>query len=578
VGIVDEDIERIRVAVPIVDVVQQYVGLRRVGVRWVGLCPFHAEKTASFGVNESLGIYKCFGCQAGGDVISFVREIEHLDFVGAVELLATRAGIQLRYTSGGEGRDRQRRHVLLDAMAKAVDWYHQRLLDGPDARAARDYLRSRGISGELARQFKIGWAPDDWDALLQDLKLPADVVRDSGLAFVNRRDRLQDSFRARVMFPIFNEAGEPVAFGGRVLPGSDDPAKYKNSPETRVYAKSKTLYGLNWAKADIVAADQVVVCEGYTDVIGFHQAGVPRAVATCGTALTEEHVRLLKRFATRMVLAFDADEAGQGAAARFYAWEKKYDIEVSVVRLPPGQDPGQLAQSDPAALRAAVDGALPFLGFRLERELRAGSVTTPERRARLAERAMAVVAEHPDVNVRKIYAGRVATHCGLPVADLVSLAERRATTVPVPVVVPRAAPKESAEAVALALLVHRWDDIAPWLVEALFADDQHLAAFRALADAHGDARKAMELADPATRELLERLAVTDVDEDPDRHARHLIGVASRRRLEGLRSDFSQAREHARGKVLIEQLDDPEAGPAAAEQLLTWLDRRTEEHA
>jgi DNA primase len=578
VGIVDEDIERVRAAVPLVDVVQQYVGLRRVGVRWVGLCPFHAEKTPSFGVNEALGIYKCFGCNAGGDVISFVREIEHLDFVGAVELLANRAGIQLRYTNCGEGRDRRRRQVLLEAMGQAVDWYHDRLLSRPDARAARDYLRSRGISGEVARRFKVGWAPDDWDALVRTLALPADVARDTGLAFVNRRDRLQDSFRARVMFPIFNEAGEPVAFGGRVLPGSDDPAKYKNSPETRIYAKSKTLYGLNWAKSDVVTADQVVVCEGYTDVIGFHHAGVARAVATCGTALTEEHVRLLRRFARRMVLAFDADEAGQGAAARFYEWEEKYDIELSVVRMPPGQDPGSLAQTDPAALARAVDDAVPFLGFRLDRVLRAGAVNTPERRARLAERAMAVVAEHPDVNVRKIYAGQVASHCSLPVADLVTLAERRSTRVEVVAAPVRSGPRESAEAVALALLVHRWDDIAPWLVESLFADELHLAAFRALADAHGDARKAIELADPATRELLERLAVTDVDEDPDRHARHVIAVAARRRLDSMRTDFGQAREYARGKVLVERLDDPEAGPAAAEQLLTWLDQGTEERA
>ncbi|HKA05592.1 MAG TPA: CHC2 zinc finger domain-containing protein, partial [Acidimicrobiales bacterium] len=174
-GIVDEDIERVRAAVPLVDVVQQYVSLRRVGVRWVGLCPFHAEKTASFGVNEALGIYKCFGCNAGGDVISFIREIEHLDFVGAVELLAGRAGIQLRYTSRGEGRDRQRRHALVDAMARAVDWYHARLLEAPDARAARDYLRSRGITGDIARRFKLGWAPDEWDALVNALALPGDV-------------------------------------------------------------------------------------------------------------------------------------------------------------------------------------------------------------------------------------------------------------------------------------------------------------------------------------------------------------------------------------------------------------------
>ncbi len=232
-GIVDEDIERVRAAVPLVEVVQQYVPLRRVGTRWVGLCPFHAEKSPSFGVNESLGIFKCFGCNAGGDVISFVRELEHLDFVGAVELLANRAGIQLRYTSGGEGRDRQRRTVLVEAMAKAADWYHRRLLESPDARPARDYLRSRGIGGDVARRYQLGWAPDDWDGLVRGLGLPDDVARDTGLAFVNRRQRLQDSFRARVMFPIFNEAGDPVAFGGRVLPRSEDPAKYKNSPETR---------------------------------------------------------------------------------------------------------------------------------------------------------------------------------------------------------------------------------------------------------------------------------------------------------------------------------------------------------
>ena len=164
-----------------------------------------------------------------------------------------------------------------------------------------------------------------------------------------------------MLFPIFNDSGEAVAIGGRVLPGSTDPAKYKNSPETPIYAKSKTLYGLNWAKADVVARGQAVVCEGYTDVIGFHQAGVTTAVATCGTAFTEDHVRLLKRYASRVVLAFDADAAGQGAAERFYEWERKHDMQVAVARLPGGMDPGELAQRDPAALAAAVEEAVPFL-------------------------------------------------------------------------------------------------------------------------------------------------------------------------------------------------------------------------
>ena len=249
----------------------------------------------------------------------------------------------------------------------------------------------------------------------------------TGLAFTNKSGRLQDSFRGRVMFPIFTENGDPVAFGGRILPGSTDPAKYKNSAETYIYAKSKTLYGLHWAKGDIVAADQVIVCEGYTDVIGFHRAGVKRAVATCGTALTEEHVRMLKRFASRVVLAFDADAAGQGAAEKFYEWEQKYQVQVSVAAFPKGQDPGELSLSEPCGAgrggrrRVAVPRVPTAAG-----DDAAGRSNSPEDRARLAEQAMAVVNEHPDANVRKLYAGQVASHTGLPINDLVAHRRRGA--------------------------------------------------------------------------------------------------------------------------------------------------------
>ncbi len=579
-AIADEDIERLRSTVSIVDTVQQYVALKRVGRNWVGLCPFHAEKSGSFNVREETGRYKCFGCQAAGDVFTFVQEIEHLDFPSAVEHLANKAGVQLNYTSSGQSKERARRKKLTEAMSGAVDWYHQRLLDHPDARQARDYLRSRGLHGEIARTFKLGWAPDDWDAFASASTSPSDVLQDVGLAFRNRRNRMQDSFRARVMFPIFSESGEALAFGGRILPGSEDPAKYKNSAETPIYTKSKTLYGLNWAKSDIVQANQVIVCEGYTDVIGFHQAGVPRAVATCGTALTEEHVRLLKRYASRVVLAFDADAAGQGAAERFYEWEEKHQVEVLVARLPAGRDPGDLARSDPDALKKAVDDSVPFLRFRLDRTIAARPMDSPEHRARLADEAMAVVNEHPNENVRRLYAGELAALIGLPVADFTRAAVSRArprVQAPARRVGP---PVQNTEFTALVLLAQDWDEIAPWLLESLFSDDANRMAFLALADAEGDLGKAIDAASPDAREVLERAAVADLDLDADTEARTLIRAAATRELKQRSGpiDTSTIEEDRQVRLALEALTelDRDRAMEAAESLLTWLDRRAEE--
>jgi DNA primase len=582
-AIVDDDIERLRSTVSIVDTVQGYVALKRVGRNWVGLCPFHAEKSASFNVREETGRYKCFGCQAAGDVFTFVQEIEHLDFPAAVEQLAAKAGIQLNYTNAGQSKERARRKRLVDAMADAVEWYHQRLLTAPDGRSARDYLRRRGLAGDVARQFKLGWAPDDWDAMSRDLGHPADVLQDVGLSFRNRRSMMQDSFRARVMFPIFSESGEALAFGGRILPGSDDPAKYKNSSETAIYTKSKTLYGLNWAKADIAKHDQVVVCEGYTDVIGFHRAGVARAVATCGTALTEEHVRLLKRYAGRVVLAFDADAAGQGAAERFYEWEQKHAVEVAVAKLPAGKDPGDLAQSQPETLPSAVERSVPFLGFRLQRTLDSRPVDSPEHRARLAEEAMAVVNEHPNANVRKLYAGEVATRVGLPVGDLVRIAESGARRPAVQVQARRArGPMENAEFAALVLLVQDWDTIAPWLVEALFDDDANRMAFLALADAQGDLGAALDAAPPDSREVLERAAVADLRIDALIEAKTLIAAAVRRELRDRTAftDPAAIEEDRQARLDVQALNeaDDELALLAAESLLGWLNRRTGDRA
>ena len=579
VAISDDDIDRVRATVSIVDVVGQHVQLRRTGRNWVGLCPFHGEKTPSFNVREETGRYKCFGCDASGDVFTFVQQIEHVDFIGSVEFLAAKAGIQLNYTSTGQSKDRARRKRLIEGMETAVEWYHQRLLTAPDARPARDYLRSRGIDGEIARQFRIGWAPDEWDALASQAGVEEKVLDDVGLAFRNRRNRMQDALRGRVVFPIMNDGGDPVAVGGRILPGSADPAKYKNSPETPIYTKSRVLYGLNWAKGEIVRQNLAVVCEGYTDVIGFHRSGVPTAVATCGTAFTEEHVKLLKRYTTRVVLAFDADAAGQGAAERFYEWERKYDIEVSVAKLLGGKDPGDLAQSDPESLPLAIEQASPFLAFRIDRVLATMPSDTPEHRTRAAESAMAVVNEHPNVNVRKLYAGEVATRLDLPVHDLVLVAEKggRAPELTVPAARRRNAPRDNAEFAVLAVLVQDWDAVAPWLAGPLFSDTANRQAFDALVESDGDLEIALDRLDGQARDVVERAAIVDVVVDAPMEARVLIAAAVRRELRRVipGADSERIASDAQARRLVEDLQDPHRAEDAAEWLLGWLIEREE---
>ncbi|HET7523085.1 MAG TPA: DNA primase, partial [Acidimicrobiales bacterium] len=391
-GIVDEDIARVRASTDFVALVGEHLALRRVGTRWIGLCPFHAENSPSFSVNSELGLYYCFGCGAKGDVITFVREVEHLDFVEAVEKLAGRAGITLRYDEqGGRSGDQQRRTRIYDTLDRAIEWYHQRLLSGPDSGSARHYLRQeRGYDGDLVRRFRIGWAPDGWDTLVKSLGVPPKDLVDAGLATVDASGRYTDFFRGRILFPIFEPGGKPIGAGGRMLPGGRPP-KYKNTSGTAVYDKSRVLYGLNWAKKDVVDKGRVVVCEGYTDVIGLHEAGVGEAVATCGTALADGHIRLLTNFARKIVLAYDADVAGQAAAERFYEWEDRFQVDIRVAAIPAGGDPADLARSDPAALLKAVDDARPFLGFRIDRLLARSDLSAPEPRARAAVEAMALI-------------------------------------------------------------------------------------------------------------------------------------------------------------------------------------------
>lgn len=586
-AIVDDDVATVRNRTDMVAVASQFMQVKRVGRRWMALCPFHGEKTPSFSVNADEKLFYCFGCQAKGDVIDLVRELQHLDFVGAVEWLAGQCGVTLRYTEKGQGESRKRKTILSEALVAAVDWYHQRLLTGPDAGAARAYLRHRGFDGDTVRRYRLGWAPDDWDPLARHLRLDDKVLADTGLGFLNRRRRQQDFFRGRVLFPIFDPQDNPIGFGGRILPGIDGP-KYLNTGQTLLYDKTKVLYGLNWAKEPVVKADEVIICEGYTDVIGFADAGVPRAVATCGTSLTEEHVRILKRFARRVVLAFDPDAAGKAAAERVYAWERTHELEVAVADLPVGQDPGDLARSDPERLRAAVAEPAPFLGFRVARALSEGRTATPEGRARTAASAIEVIREHPDEFVRDQYVMQVADRCQIDV-DRLRASLRTGARPRLASEAPRRRPTvDNPETVALRLAVdaeHR-AAMLPLLHEVLFTDDLHAVAFRALRDAGGDLHAAIEAADPVAADLLQRLAAEDETGDPADVRRLLLRLEGWREVERLRVDLRAAGDPEAVHPLIQWLlvrleavsPDARSERGAEDQLLTWLAERAEERS
>jgi DNA primase len=579
VGILAEDVARVRAATDFVAVASERMTLKRVGRQWTGLCPFHAEKSPSFSLNAENGLFFCFGCQMSGDVITFVRETEHLDFVGAVEKLAAKANIQLRYDDANAGAERQKREALYTAMEKAVEWYHDRLRQGEDGGKARNYLmRDRGYDKDVIIQFKIGWAPDDWDQLARHLKLSDKELVDTGLGFVNRRGKQQDAFRARVMFPIYDTSGRPVAFGGRVLPGSDDPAKYKNSSETPIYSKRRVLYGLNWAKEDAVKSGEVVVCEGYTDVIGFFLAGAPRAVATCGTAVTEEHLRVLRTFAPRIVLAYDADAAGQAAAERFYTWERDLDLSLHVLALPKGSDPGDMARRDAPALKTALEGSRSFLDFRVRRALEAGNLRTPEGRAKTAEAALVMVAEHPNPLVREQYIGEISGAVDISVEQLTRSISQRGAKVSVAPVTPRAQSSRigGPETEALKVAIHDPQHVAGKLHEVLFKDPAHHDAFLALA-AGVPLTEAIEAAPPDAADLLRRLAVEESDADPGDVLAGLVRVAADAAAARLNKEVAEGGDYAELSPTIgwlkqtrEQLQDEDLRSEATVALVAWL--------
>jgi DNA primase len=412
-----EDIAAVRERSPIADVVGEYLQLRPAGGGSLkGLCPFHDERSPSFNVTPGKELYHCFSCGEGGDVITFIRKIEHLDFTEAVERLAARAGIELRYEQGGyvPGQEHSQRRRLIEAHSAAQDFYIERAVastSGP----ARAFLAERGFTMDEATRFSVGYSPNAWDELVRHLRARGfneDEMLKSGLARRTSRGGLIDMFRGRLMWPIRDLTGETVAFGARKLNADDDGPKYLNTPETAIFKKSHVLYGADLAKREIAKRRQAVIVEGYTDVMACHLSGVVTAVATCGTSFGEDHVKILRRLIMdtdgstgEVIFTFDGDAAGQKAALRAFALEERFVTQTYVAVQPDGLDPCDLrVKHGDAAVRDLVARRVPLFEFAIRSVLGKHDLNTREGQFAAIDEAAPIIVRIKDRSKWKQYA------------------------------------------------------------------------------------------------------------------------------------------------------------------------------
>jgi DNA primase len=420
-----EDIAAVRERSPIADVVGEYLQLRPAGGGSLkGLCPFHDEKTPSFNVTPGKELYYCFSCTAGGDVIKFVQEIEHLSFAEAIERLAARAGVELRYEQGGyvPGQETSQRRRLIDAHRAAVDFYSERIR-GDSASAARDFLAERGFELSDAERFGVGYSPAAWDELTRHLRgrgFTDEELLKAGLARQGRRG-LIDMFRGRLMWPVRDLTGETIAFGARKLDPDDDGPKYLNTPETALFKKGHVLYGADLAKREIAHRRQAVIVEGYTDVMACHLSGVPTAVATCGTSFGEDHVKVLRRLIMdtngsdgEVIFTFDGDAAGQRAALRAFSLEEKFVTQTFVAVQPDGLDPCDLRlKHGEGAVRDLIARRVPLFEFAIKSALAKHDLDTTEGQLAALDEAAPIVARIKDPGRRARYAVNLDRWLGL---------------------------------------------------------------------------------------------------------------------------------------------------------------------
>ena len=434
-NIPSQTIEQIAAANDIVEVIGTYFPLKRAGTNFKALCPFHQEKTPSFTVSPQRQTFHCFGCGVGGPVFRFVMDYEHVDFPAAVRKLGARVGIPIVEERGGVDEDRQHeaRRVALQLHAEAAEWFHENLLKKDFGKPAREYLKQRGIDRPVAKNWQIGYAPDEWDAFLkwaQQRGYQRGQLLQSGLVKVRDEERpesdVYDRFRGRVMFPICNDVGEVIAFSGRLLGKDDQGAKYINSPETPLFRKGSVLFGLHKSKRALIDANSAIVCEGQLDLITLFEAGIANVVAPQGTAFTEAQARVLKRFVSEVILCFDADAAGKKAAERSLDALLQNDLIVRVLELPAGEDPDSLVRRNGKEdFETRVTAARDFFDYWIDREAAATNLESLGAKMELARRLAETVSHVHDPLMRGQVSNKVSARLGVAVSDFENLLSKQ---------------------------------------------------------------------------------------------------------------------------------------------------------
>ncbi len=423
-----EIVDRVRQVANIIDIASQYTTLRKRGRRHVGLCPFHSEKDPSFTVDDERQLFHCFGCGVGGDIFSLVMEKENLSFPEALRYLANKYNIPLPQEKRISPRQRKEEETLYKINVDALAFFKKNLFNTNEGQKALDYLKKRNISEGIIQKLKIGYARNSWDALLSFFKskgITPQLLEKSGLIIPRqKKEGYYDRFRGRIIFPIFDDNGKALAFGGRTI--IDAEPKYLNSPDTQVYSKGKVLYGLNFCKESIREKGEIILVEGYTDFVSLYGAGITNIAASLGTSLTSYQVRLAKRFDARIIASYDADPAGEKAAVRAVSLCLENEVQVKIMTLPKDTDPDSfLNEHGPAAFHKLVESSTPGLKFMVDYHLKEGKAETPEEKSKIARIVMDELEKIPNHVTRSEYVKQVSEQLDINEDDLRLIARQK---------------------------------------------------------------------------------------------------------------------------------------------------------